>query len=38
MMRHIRAWFVVLPPYSPDVTPIERAFAKIKALIQHAAA
>jgi hypothetical protein len=24
-----------LPPYSPDLNPIEEAFAKIKAFIQH---
>lgn len=27
-----------LPPYSPDLSPIERAFAKLKALIRKAAA
>jgi len=25
------AWFLFLPPYSPDMNPIEQAFAKIKA-------
>jgi transposase len=25
------AWFLFLPPYSPDLNPIEQAFAKIKA-------
>jgi transposase len=25
------AWFLVLPPDSPDMNPIEQAFAKIKA-------
>ena len=27
-----------LPPYSPDLNPIEQAFAKIKALLRKAAA
>jgi transposase len=25
------AWFLLLPPYSPDLNPIEMAFAKLKA-------
>ncbi len=25
------AWFLFLPPYSPDLNPIEQAFAKLKA-------
>jgi transposase len=29
---------VVLPAYSPDLSPIEEAFSKIKALVQAAAA
>ena len=29
-------WF--LPPYSPDLNPIEEAFSKIKALLKKAAA
>ena len=28
----------VLPPYSPDLNPIELAFAKLKALLRKAAA
>src|SRR3954466_11088578 len=28
------AWFLFLPQYSPDLNPIEMAFAKIKALLQ----
>jgi len=32
------AWFLFLPPYSPDLNPIEMAFAKLKALIRKAAA
>ena len=31
-------WFLFLPPYSPDLNPIEMAFAKLKALIRKAAA
>ena len=30
------AWFLFLPPYSPDLNPIEMAFAKLKAHL-HAA-
>ena len=32
------AWFLFLPPYSPDLNPIEMAFAKLKILIRKAAA
>ena len=32
------AWFLFLPPYSPDLNPIEQAFAKLKALLRRAAA
>src|SRR4051794_33840389 len=31
------AWFLFLPQYSPDLNPIEMAFAKIKALLRKAA-
>ncbi len=34
--RGCRVWF--LPPYSPDLSPIEEAFAKIKTLLRRAAA
>lgn len=37
-MRAGGAWFLFLPPYSPDLNPIEMAFAKLKALIRRAAA
>ena len=37
-METVGAWFLFLPPYSPDLNPIEIAFAKIKALIRRAAA
>jgi transposase len=32
------ARLLYLPPYSPDLTPIEQAFAKLKALLRSAAA
>ena len=32
------AWFLFLPPYSPDLNPIEMAFAKLKALLRKAEA
>ena len=32
------ARLLFLPPYSPDFNPIERAFAKLKALLRTAAA
>ncbi len=28
------AWVLFLPPYSPDLNPIEMAFAKLKALLR----
>jgi len=37
-LRDIGAWFLFLPPYSPDLNPIEMAFSKLKALIRKAAA
>lgn len=36
-LRSIGAWFLFLPPYSPDLNPIEMAFSKLKALIRKAA-
>ena len=38
MLKAVGAWFLFLPPYSPDLNPIEMAFAKLKALIRKAAA
>jgi transposase len=32
------AWFLFLPPYSPDMNPIEQAFSKIKAHLRKAEA
>jgi transposase len=31
-IRAMGAWLLFLPPYSPDLNPIEMAFAKLKAL------
>ena len=38
VLRDRGAWFLFLPPYSPDLNPIEMAFSKLKALIRKAAA
>lgn len=38
LLKEIGAWFLFLPPYSPDLNPIEMAIAKLKALIRKAAA
>lgn len=32
------AWMLFLPPYSPDLNPIEMAFSKLKALLRKKAA
>lgn len=37
-LHAIGAWFLFLPPYSPDLNPIEMAFSKLKALLRKAAA
>lgn len=37
-LRAVGAWFLFLPPYSPDLNPIEMAFSKLKPLIRKAAA
>ena len=37
-LNAIGAWFLFLPPYSPDLNPIEMAFSKLKALLRKAAA
>jgi transposase len=37
-MKAVGAWFLFLPPYNPDLNPIEIPFAKLKALIRRAAA
>ena len=33
-IREQGAWLMLLPPYSPDLNPIEMAFAKLKALMR----
>jgi len=38
LIRGQGAWTLFLPAYSPDLNPIEMAFAKIKALLRKAAA
>ena len=37
-LKNRGAWFLFLPAYSPDLTPIEQAFAKIKAHLRKAEA
>jgi transposase len=37
-LKDMGAWFLFLPAYSPDLNPIEMAFAKIKAHLRAAAA
>ena len=36
-IESVGAKLVYLPPYSPDLNPIEQAFAKLKALLRKAA-
>ena len=38
ILKNAGAWFLFLPPYSPDLNPIEMAISKIKALVRKAAA
>lgn len=35
-LRKRGAWFLFLPPYSPDLNPIEMAFSKLKAYLRKA--
>lgn len=37
-LAEVGAWFLFLPKYSPDLNPIEMAFAKLKALLRKAKA
>ncbi len=37
-LKQIGAWFLFLPAYSPDLNPIEMAFAKLKAHLRATAA
>ena len=34
-LREAGCWFLYLPPYSPDLNPIEMAFAKLKAHLRR---
>jgi transposase len=34
-MRSAGCWFLFLPPYSPDLNPIEMAFSKLKAHLRR---
>ena len=38
MIREKGAWLLFLPPYSPDLNPIEMAFSKLKAHLRSTAA
>ena len=38
ILKERGAWFLFLPPYSPDLNPIEMAFAKLKAHLGKAGA
>jgi transposase len=38
LVRQCGAWMLFLPPYSPDLNPIEMAFSKLKALLRKKAA
>ena len=38
ILKQVGAWFLFLPKYSPDLNPIEMAFAKLKAHLRKAAA
>ena len=35
LLRETGAWFLFLPPYSPDLNPIEMAFSKLKAHLRR---
>ena len=37
-LARVGAWFLFLPKYSPDLNPIEQAFAKLKTLLRKAKA
>jgi transposase len=38
ILKQRGAWFLFLPPYSPDLNPIEMAFAKLKAHLRRSGA
>jgi transposase len=35
ILKQRGAWFLFLPPYSPDLNPIDMAFAKLKAHLRR---
>ena len=37
-IKAVGAYLLYLPPYSPDLNPIEQAFSKLKALLRKASA
>lgn len=37
-IREVGCWFLYLPPYSPDLNPIEMAFSKLKAHLRRTGA
>ena len=38
VLREHGCWFLYLPPYSPDLNPIEMAFSKLKAHLRRISA
>ncbi len=34
-LKQAKSWFLFLPPYSPDLNPIEQAFSKLKAHLRR---
>ena len=38
VLKQHKCWFLFLPPYSPDLNPIEQAFAKLKAHLRRCGA
>jgi len=38
MLKQVGAWFLFLPPYSPDLNPIEMAFSKLKSHLRKVGA
>lgn len=35
VLKDAKSWFLFLPPYSPDLNPIEQAFSKLKAHLRR---
>ncbi|MBB6251354.1 transposase [Nitrospirillum iridis] len=38
ILKEVGPWFLFLPPHSPDLNPIEMAFAKLKAHLRRVGA